>query len=201
MDNELRAWNHVGLFEPELQETDLQSYPRLARADDPARSIEDRARSYLDANCAYCHRPGGTVAYFDARYDTPLERQQLINGPVLINEGIDKPHVISPNDVWRSVALLRISSIEGLKMPPLAHETIDQHGVDLLREWIGSLPVPKFFPLRSSLCAEEDFAVQWRCSCDIRTRALLSATPLMGACRIPPTHSTKGPSNCRSPRL
>ena len=143
VDNELRAWNHAGLFEPELKEADLQSYPRLARVDDPARSIEDRARSYLDANCAYCHRPGGTVAYFDARYDTPLERQNLINGPVLINEGIDKPHVISPNDVWRSVALLRISSIEGLKMPPLAHETIDRHGVELLREWIGSLPGPK----------------------------------------------------------
>ena len=143
VDNELRAWNHAGLFEPELKEADLQSYPQLARADDSARSIEDRARSYLDANCAYCHRPGGTVAYFDARYDTPLERQKLINGAVLINEGIDRPHVITPNDVWRSVALLRISSIEGLKMPPLAHETIDQHGVDLLREWIGSLPGPK----------------------------------------------------------
>jgi uncharacterized repeat protein (TIGR03806 family) len=143
VDNELRAWNHAGLFEPQLKEADLQSYAQLARADDSTRSIEDRTRSYLDANCAYCHRPGGTVAYFDARYDTPLDRQSLIGGPVLINEGIDKPRVIAPNDVWRSVALLRISSLEGLKMPPLAHETIDQHGVDLLREWIGSLPGPK----------------------------------------------------------
>jgi uncharacterized repeat protein (TIGR03806 family) len=145
-DNELRAWNHIGLFEPEFKEMELTNYARLARADDSTRSLEDRARSYLDANCAYCHRPGGTVAYFDARYDTPLDRQRLVDGQVLIDEGLDKARVIAPNDVWRSVALLRISSLEGLKMPPLARETLDEHGVALLREWIESLPGPKVLP-------------------------------------------------------
>jgi uncharacterized repeat protein (TIGR03806 family) len=142
-DNELRAWNHVGLFEPALKEEDIASYDKLARADDSTRSLEERARSYLDVNCAYCHRPGGTVAYFDARYDTPLPRQGLINGPALIDEGLDRARVISPNDVWRSVALVRISSLEGLKMPPLAHETLDEQGTALLRAWIQSLPGPK----------------------------------------------------------
>jgi len=146
MDNELRAWNHIGLFEPQVAETAVPSYLRLARADDLTRSIEDRARSYLDANCAYCHRPGGTVAYFDARYDTPRERQNLIDGPVLIDQGLDKARIIAPNDVWRSVGLLRISSLEGFKMPPLAHETLDEVGVTLLREWIESLPGPKVLP-------------------------------------------------------
>ena len=142
-DNQLRAWNHVGIFEPEIRESNIVTYARLARADDRTRSLEDRARSYLDVNCAYCHRPGGTVAYFDARYDTPIGRQGLIDGPVLIDEGLDKARVIAANDVWRSVALLRISSLEGLKMPPLAHETLDQQGVSLLREWIQSVPGPK----------------------------------------------------------
>ena len=142
-DNELRAWNHIGLFEPSLQEEEIASYDKLARASDSTRSLEDRARSYLDVNCAYCHRPGGTVAYFDARYDTPVERQNLINGTVLIDEGLDKARVIAPNDIWRSVALLRVSSLEGLKMPPLAHETLDHDGTALLRTWIESLPGPK----------------------------------------------------------
>jgi len=145
-DNQLRAWNHIGLFEPALKEEDVARYPSLARADDVTRSLEDRARSYLDANCAYCHRPGGTVAYFDARYDTPPEKQGLINGPVLIDEGLDRARVISPNDVWRSVGLLRISSLDGLKMPPLAHETLDQSGCALLRSWIESLPGPQVLP-------------------------------------------------------
>jgi uncharacterized repeat protein (TIGR03806 family) len=146
VDNQLRAWNHIGLFEPALKEKELTSYDKLADADDSTRSVEDRVRSYLDVNCAYCHRPGGTVAYFDARYDTPLARQGLVNGPVLIDEGLDRARVISPNDVWRSVALVRISSLEGHKMPPLAHETLDQHGIALLRNWIENLPGPKVLP-------------------------------------------------------
>lgn len=145
-DNQLRAWNHIGLFEPALKEEELARYPALARADDSTRSLDDRARSYLDANCAYCHRPGGTVAYFDGRYDTPLEKQGLVNGRVLIDEGLDRARVISPNDVWRSVALVRISNLDGRRMPPLAHETLDQHGMVLLRSWIESLPGPKVLP-------------------------------------------------------
>jgi hypothetical protein len=102
--------------------------------------VQDRARSYLDANCAQCHRPGGTVANFDARYDTPLEKQQLIDGPVLIDQGIDRPRIVSPHDVWRSIAFMRVNTVDDIKMPPIARETIDQKGVALLRDWIMSLP-------------------------------------------------------------
>src|SRR5277367_5205916 len=139
-DNELRAWNHIGLFEPALDEADLAGLPALAAADDAARSLLDRARSYLDANCAQCHRPGGTVAFFDARYDTPLEKQELIDGPVLIDQGIDKPRVIAPHDIWRSIAFMRVNTVGDIRMPPLARETIDRKGVQLLRDWITSLP-------------------------------------------------------------
>jgi hypothetical protein len=105
--------------------------------------LQDRARSYLDANCAHCHRPGGTVANFDARYDTPLSKQALIDGPVLIDQGIDRPRVISPHDIWRSIAYMRVATVGDIKMPPLARETIDQSGVRLLREWINSMPGPQ----------------------------------------------------------
>jgi uncharacterized repeat protein (TIGR03806 family) len=139
-DNELRAWNHIGLFEPAIDDAELAKLPTLAAADDAARSLQDRARSYLDANCAQCHRPGGTVAYFDARYDTPLEKQGLVDGPVLIDQGIDRPRVISPHDIWRSIAFMRVNTVDDIKMPPIARETIDQKGANLLRDWITSLP-------------------------------------------------------------
>jgi uncharacterized repeat protein (TIGR03806 family) len=139
-DNELRTLNHLRLLDTQLSEAQLQSLPRLAALTDTSRSIEDRARSYLDANCGHCHRPGGTVAYFDARYSTPLARQELIDGPVLINEGIDRPHVISPHDIWRSIAYMRTNTDGDIRMPPLARETIDAQGVAVLRDWINSMP-------------------------------------------------------------
>ena len=139
-DNELRAWNHIGLFEPQLVEADIAGFTKLAAGEDTSRSLEDRARSYLDANCSQCHRPGGTVANFDARYDTPLEQQQLVNGPVLLDQGIDRSRVISPHDIWRSIAYMRVNTVGDIRMPPVARETIDAQGVALLREWITSLP-------------------------------------------------------------
>jgi len=141
-DNELRTWNHLGLFAPAFKDEDLRSFAALAAGGDTTRSLQDRARSYLDANCAQCHRPGGTVANFDARYDTPLAKQDLIDGPVLIDQGVDRPRVISPHDIWRSIAYMRIDTVGDIKMPPLARETIDQKGVRLLGEWINSLPGP-----------------------------------------------------------
>ena len=141
-ENQLRVWNQLGLFEPPLDENSITNLPRLARANDESRSLEDRARSYLDANCAHCHRPGGTVASFDTRYDTPLAAQALIDGPVLINQGIDKARPIAPNDTWRSIIFLRVNTVEAIKMPPLAHAELDRPAVELLRRWIQSLDGP-----------------------------------------------------------
>jgi uncharacterized repeat protein (TIGR03806 family) len=139
-DNELREWNHLGLFKPGFQDADLPKFAKLAAADDTTRSVEDRARSYFDANCSQCHRPGGTVANFDARYDTPLDQQGLVDGRVLIDERIDRSRVIAPNDIWRSIAFMRVNTVGEIRMPPLARETSDEKGVALLRQWITSLP-------------------------------------------------------------
>ncbi|HEV2700428.1 MAG TPA: chitobiase/beta-hexosaminidase C-terminal domain-containing protein [Steroidobacteraceae bacterium] len=139
-DNELRTLNHLHLLEPAVSDAQLATLPTLSALDDGSRSIEDRARSYLDANCAHCHRPGGTVAYFDARYTTPLAKQELVDGPILINEGIDRPHVIAPHDIWRSIAYMRADTNDAIRMPPIARETIDVQGMQVLRDWIDSMP-------------------------------------------------------------
>ena len=140
--NQLSFWNQLGLFTPAIDEAKVDSYPKLAEPGDSSRTTEDRARSYLDANCAHCHRPGGTVATFDCRYDIPLPKQNLIDGQVLFDQGLDHARVIAPHDRWRSLALLRVLSLEGDKMPPLAHNVLDREGVTVLREWIESLPGP-----------------------------------------------------------
>lgn len=139
-DNELRAWSHIGLLDTNLDEAGLKNIPTLAAANDMKRSVEDRARSYLDANCAQCHRPKGTVVYFDARYITPLAQQRLVDGSVLIDERIDSPRVIAPHDPWRLILYMRANTMEAFRMPPVARNTIDVQGMELMRRWIGSLP-------------------------------------------------------------
>ena len=145
-ENELVAWSKLGFFDSTLEPSAIAAYPALARGDDARRTLEERARSYLDANCAHCHRPGGTVAYFDARYDTPLAKQNLLGGQILLDEGVDGARAIAPNDLWRSIIYLRANSTDAIKMPALAHNEIDQQGMALLRQWIESLPGSPVLP-------------------------------------------------------
>jgi hypothetical protein len=65
---------------------------------------------------------------------------------VLIDERIDNPRIVAPNDIWRSILFMRANSTEAFKMPPLARNTIDEQGMDLLRQWIASLPGPVVLP-------------------------------------------------------
>lgn len=142
VDNQLRSWSHLGLFDRPPAEAEIGGLPRLAASEDANRSLEDRARSYLDVNCAQCHRPGGAAADFDARYSTPIARQRLIGEPARINLGIDGARIVAPNDPWRSAILTRIETPEPVKMPPLAHNVPDARGAALVRAWIASLPGP-----------------------------------------------------------
>ena len=103
--------------------------------------MEERARSYLDANCAQCHQPGGTGITFDARYDTPLAQQNITNYPAAFSLGYDRACIIKAQDIWRSVLLIRVNTNDpAIKMPPLARNLIDTNAVQVITDWINSLP-------------------------------------------------------------
>jgi uncharacterized repeat protein (TIGR03806 family) len=137
--NQLVAWSQLGLIDRPVAATDCGA---IAALDEEQGSPESRARSYLDANCGYCHRPGGAAADFDACFHTPLEKQALIDAPARINFGIDRARQIAPNDPWRSMVLARVKMREATQMPPLAHELMDRHGAEILRQWIATLSGP-----------------------------------------------------------
>ena len=79
-DNQLRALGHVGLLGTNYSEAALPSYLQSCSVTNANFSLETRVRSYIDANCSQCHRPGGAYANFDARFTTPLDSQGLIYG-------------------------------------------------------------------------------------------------------------------------
>ncbi len=141
-DNQLRTLNQLGLFNPPItNERAIGAFARLSAVTNTAVSLEERARSYLDANCAQCHRPGGARANFDARYDTALVDQNIINGPVIATLGVDNAKVVMPQDIWRSLMYQRMNSLSALsKMPPLARNVIDTPALNVLGDWINSLP-------------------------------------------------------------
>jgi uncharacterized repeat protein (TIGR03806 family) len=144
-DNELRTLNRLGLLNPAINEGAISNYEAMAALTNLSASLTQRARSYLDANCAQCHQPGGTGITFDARYDTALTNQNMINFPASVSLGYDHAEIISPEDVWRSVIWDRINVVDGtnatkIQMPPLARNVIDTNAVAVLGQWINSLP-------------------------------------------------------------
>lgn len=139
--NQLVSLSHIGILDQAITDTDVGSFITSVAKDDPNASLELRARSYLDLNCAYCHQPGtGNRAVFDARLTTDLSNQALINGSVIEALGLSNARVIVPQDIAQSVAHYRMNSLlSGIAMPPLAKNKVDAEGVQLIEDWINSL--------------------------------------------------------------
>ncbi len=141
-DNQLRTMNHLGMFNPAFDEAAIAAYEYMSAITNTGASLAQRARSYLDANCAQCHQPGGTGPTFDARYDTPLTNQNIIGVlAAKANFGYNNVDIVSPHDIWRSAIYQRINTVDPtIKMPPLARNIIDTNAVDVFTDWINSLP-------------------------------------------------------------
>ncbi len=97
-----------------------------------------RARSYLDANCAHCHQPGGLGnSPIDLRMATPLNRAHMLNREA--NHGVfglADSKIVVPGSGEKSVLLQRMNTRGIGHMPPLGSSIVDREAVDLIRGWI-----------------------------------------------------------------
>lgn len=120
--------------------------PTMPRWDQPGDgSVADRARAYLDVNCAHCHNPAGSAS------NSGLFLRWT--DPVNVNYGIEKrptaagrgsggmDFAIAPGDPDRSFLLYRLDHLEaGIAMPEVGRSTVHVEGSALLREWIAQMP-------------------------------------------------------------
>jgi uncharacterized repeat protein (TIGR03806 family) len=137
--NQLLTLGHLGIFDAAFDGEKIFRYPRLVNVTNTSAALQLRVRSYLDANCAMCHRPGGAGAFFDARFDTPLKKQSLINGPVANQFGITGARVVIPGETNKSILFRRISMTGAGQMPPLARNLVDEKAVAVIGRWISTL--------------------------------------------------------------
>lgn len=115
--------------------------PRHVRANETSVPLEQRVRSYLAVNCAYCHQPGGTAGTaWDARPEVTLAETGLINGEAANNGGDSANKLVVPGSTVHSIVYNRTGALNGFtRMPPIATNQIDQENLALLGAWIEGL--------------------------------------------------------------
>jgi uncharacterized repeat protein (TIGR03806 family) len=140
-ENQIARWVRAGF----LTGVPAGELPRAADWRDVQQPIAERARSYLDVNCSHCHTNTGTASNTGLRLDSP--------GPADWSLGLCKPSVaagkgtgdrildIVPGKPDESILPFRLASTEGgVMMPELGRNTVHQEGVQLIRDWIASMP-------------------------------------------------------------
>jgi len=123
-----------------------EDYPRMVNPYDEKAGIDDRARSYLQANCSHCHiENGGGNSGFNLEFTTKLHEMKLVDEPPMHNTfGLPDACVVAAGHPERSVMFMRILHRSTGHMPPLGTLVPDSKGVDLLRDWMLQLqPVQK----------------------------------------------------------
>ena len=139
-DNQLRSFNHIGLFNQDIGGS-LAALPRLPAPNDTAAQLGERARAYLDANCSQCHRPPGSGrTRLDLRFGTPLAATNALDVRSELEDlGLDDPLLIDPGNPEGSLLYLRLLALDRQRMPPLASSEVDRQGAELVRSWIEGL--------------------------------------------------------------
>lgn len=106
--------------------------------------LNDRARGYLDVNCAHCHNVNGSASnsgLFLTYEETMPVRFGVNKRPVAAGRGSGVHDFdIAPGDPDGSIMIYRLDSLEpGISMPEVGRTVVHREGVELLREWIAGM--------------------------------------------------------------
>src|SRR5688572_2417047 len=161
--NQLTTLETIGMLSAPLPGPP-NTLPVLPGPAQPSFPLADRARGYLQANCAHCHAPGGpTQATIDLRYGVSTTAMNLCGrAPDFGTLGVPGALLLTPGSPAASVVSLRMHATGSGRMPPLATSIVDPAGTQVVDGWItahGSCPDPANQPPIVSITEPGDGAV------------------------------------------
>ena len=116
---------------------------------DASKSLDQRAKSYLDINCANCHIDGGQGDYRSIRlgYTNTLNNDEnagvCVDGdtPIPVGGGTFITKLIAPEDSEKSIIYYRMSVTgdEAYKMPQFGQSLVHTEALALMEDWINSI--------------------------------------------------------------
>jgi Planctomycete cytochrome C len=119
----------------------LNTVPKLAAYEDKQVALNDRARAWLEVNCAHCHRPDGPAKTSGLHLLADVSNSYELGigkAPVAAGRGSGgRKFDIIPGKPDESILYYRINSTDpGVMMPELGKTLIHEEGVALIKQWI-----------------------------------------------------------------
>lgn len=138
-ENQLQHWQKAGILKGL---DDVGKAPKVPVWNDPkSGTLAARARTWLEINCAHCHKPEGP-AKTSGLFLTVSEQDPVKIGinktPVAAGRGAaDLQFDIVPGHPERSILVYRMESTDpGIMMPELSRKLRHKEGVELVKAWI-----------------------------------------------------------------
>ncbi|HMI06597.1 MAG TPA: hypothetical protein VK528_03550 [Flavobacterium sp.] len=145
--NQLIKWIEAGYLEDNFSLPSAEN--TVIDYNDTSKSLDLRARSYVDANCSHCHMTDRHCEYRPMKFafsetgnangytnmGVCVDTQDMQNFPVEMNK------IVSAGHPDQSMLFYRINTTdESYRMPLHGRTVIHEEGVALIQLWINSLP-------------------------------------------------------------
>ncbi len=121
-----------------------EDMPGVPLVSDETAPLADRARAYLDINCAHCHKPDGSASnsglWLEWNETVPI-RLGINKHPTAAGRGSgDLIYIIRPGAPEASILAHRLASTEaGIAMPELGRSLEHDEGSALISQWIAAM--------------------------------------------------------------
>lgn len=138
--NQLSKWFQAGYLDSAPNVNDIVT---VGKWKDETVDLNLRVRSYLDINCAHCHRDGSHCDYRSMRFGfgesiTPASLGICVEPDEFIGSSLT--NIVTPGRKEKSALHYRISSnADMVRMPLLGRSITHDEGVAMIGEWIDSL--------------------------------------------------------------